>query len=109
MSSNSDDVKVLKDKIAKLEARLDEFIASHRRTMRLAGECDDLLAVRCDIADRELDDVRQRVGNIEIKYFPKLRKDLARLDGIIGDGEPKAYNPLDFRKERHNRLRPPRK
>ena|ERR1700722_2960565 len=42
--------------------------------------------------------VFERLRNVEAKLFPNLAADIGALQNIIGGGEDKVLNPLDYRK-----------
>jgi len=94
-----DEIEQLKKRMTDLESRFDRLLSDSQRMVRLIGDCQDLLDKRCLVSERELVDAFQRIANIELDYFPKLAGDLVQLHTIIGEGDDKAYNPLDFRED----------
>src|ERR1700736_2922224 len=89
----------LRQKIARLEARLEELGTDYRKVVRSLGRYDELNAKHCNMLEKELADAFERIKHIELTLFPNLMPDITRLHGIIGDVEDKADNPLDHRKK----------
>jgi molecular chaperone GrpE (heat shock protein) len=84
--------------IARLEARIEDLSSGLTRLAKVAREYDELLSRQSNMIEKSVEDAFARIVNLELKVFPNLAGDIDRLHGIIGDGDNKAYNPLDRRK-----------
>ena len=51
------------------------------------------------LIDNEVIDALERIKLIELALFPNFAGYIIRLNGILGEGEGKAWNPLDKRRE----------
>lgn len=98
MERTNHEIVTLINKVARLEKRLDEFIADYRKRVRILGEYTELLHKHSDMQDEEIEDAFDRIKNIELKFFPQLASDIRRLGKIIGDAKDGPANPLDKRK-----------
>jgi hypothetical protein len=97
MANNDTDIAALKAKIADLEAQLAKLTDKHQRDVKALMGCDDVLDKHRKINDAELTDAFERIKKLELTVFPHLPGDITDLNRVIGDGDTKAYNPLDFR------------
>jgi hypothetical protein len=92
------ETEFLKDRVAKLEARLEELITDYRKAVRSLAGYDELLRKHCGLLDSEIEDAFERIKCLEFHAYPSFAQDLGRLHGIIGDPPPGADSPLDRRK-----------
>ena len=97
MKNETDEIHSLKDKVAYLEARLEQLTAKHGRDVKALMGCDDVLDKHRKVMHVELNDAFERIAHIELTLFPHLPRDINHLNDVIGDQDTKAYNPLDFR------------
>ncbi len=86
-----DDPTALTERLARLEARVE-------RQARSLREYIDIVARYVKDVDRDQQYAFERIINLELKVFPHLKGDIARLHAIIGDYHDKADQPLDRRK-----------
>src|SRR5437764_11543498 len=97
MTNNDTEIAALKAKIADLEARLAKLTDKHQRDVKALMGCDDILDKHRKAMHAELTDAFERIKKIELSLFPHLAHDIDDLNRVIGEGDTKAYNPLDFR------------
>lgn len=97
MDTSDNKIKLLEERVSILEVRLEKLTDKHQRDIKALLGCDDIQGKNGKIIWAELEDAFQRIMNIELKLFPQLPKAIRHLRKLIGDGEGKAYNPLDFR------------
>jgi hypothetical protein len=95
--NNETEIAELRTKIVDLEARLVRLTEKHQRDVRALMGCDDVLDKYRKVNDAELADAFDRIIKLELSVFRHLADDIIDLNRVIGDGHPKAYNPLDFR------------
>ena len=91
-------IKELTGQIAQLESRVNTLSDGLTRLSKVAREYDELLSRQSNMIEKSVEDAFARIINLELKVFPNLAGDIDRLQGIIGDSDDKAYNPLDRRK-----------
>lgn len=97
MTDPRTEITSLKGKVADLEARLEQLNEKYQRSVNGLMGLHDVLNKHRMRMDAESDDAFERIKNIELALFPRLIRDMRHLYSVIGDHEPKAYNPLDFR------------
>src|SRR5580704_16594219 len=97
MYSADVEMKLLRAKVTQLETCLEQLTTKQQRDVKALMGLDDILDKHRKAMKSELNDALERVAHIELTLFPHLPKDLSHLNGLIGDHETKAYNPLDFR------------
>src|SRR5580693_1901226 len=85
-------------RISRLEALVSTLTEELDKFGRWMNDGDRLIIERIKLVERDLDDAFGRIKNIELHTFPHLAGDIVHLNGIIGEGEEKAENPLDRRK-----------
>ena len=51
------------------------------------------------LIENEVMDAFERIKQIELTLFPNLAGDIVRLHRIVGEGDGRAWNPLDKRPE----------
>jgi len=88
----------LEGQIKRLEARFDKLASDLDRVVKIGSKFDETLGKRLDILSQGQQDVFERVKNLELKLFPNLSGDIMQVYNIIGEGDDKAYQPLDRRK-----------
>jgi hypothetical protein len=84
------DIKLLEGQLQKLAVKLDKIAKQQT-------DWDRLNSRRIKLIEEDQDDAFSRLKNIELKLFPELASDIARLRNIIG-GDDKRQNGLDYRK-----------
>jgi predicted nucleic acid-binding Zn-ribbon protein len=97
MTNDDTEIADLKAKIADLEAQLTKLANKHQRDVKALMGCDDVLSKHRKAMNAELNDAFERIINLELTVFPHLSGDITRLNRLIGEGDQRAYNPLDFR------------
>jgi hypothetical protein len=90
-------IEALEAGIQGLEARLDGLLKRLDKIAKFSHDYDLLQDKHLRILGRQQEDAFERIINLEVKFFPNLIKDIYRLHDIIGEGDNKAYNPLDWR------------
>jgi regulator of replication initiation timing len=80
----------LEQAIEALTQRLEEEIKPNDNMDRLNSELRRLV-------ENDMFDAFQRIKSLELKLFPGLGGDIVHLNGIIGEGDGKAWNLLDKR------------
>ena len=100
MSEDSKDTGTteLLRRISELEATVASMARELAKVAKRQLDWDRLNMERIKLIDADLVDAFERIKNIELKFFPNLAGDIIRLTDVIGEGEGKAYNPLDHRK-----------
>jgi predicted nucleic acid-binding Zn-ribbon protein len=84
------DIKLLEGQLQKLAVKLDKIAKQQT-------DWDRLNSRRIKLIEEDQADAFSRLKNIELKLFPELASDIARLRNIIG-GDDKRHNGLDYRK-----------
>jgi hypothetical protein len=97
MTDQEVEIHLLKENVARLEICLAEMREEFRRTISSLMRFGDLYDTRLKVLNNEMTDAFESIKSIELKIFPNLPRDMVRIYDIIGEGEDKAYNPLDFR------------
>jgi hypothetical protein len=97
MENGDEKIRQLEQKIASLEDRLAKLAEKQQRDVTALLGCEDIHDKHRKLLSAELEDAFQRIINIELTLFPRLPANIRHLNRVIGDQEPKAYNPLDFR------------
>jgi predicted nuclease with TOPRIM domain len=87
----------LKEQVKRLEARLETLCVEFARLAKAHAGLDRQLKAHLHVIHRDLDNVFDRVENLELKAFPNLADDIIRLDDIIGDSDDRADDPRDWR------------
>ena len=82
-SDNQTQIDALKDKVARLEAKLEELAIDYRKAVRALASYDELLNKHCHLLDKELADAFERIKNVELRFFPNLTRDMTHLYDII--------------------------
>ena len=97
-SENQIDTKELAAKISQLEAVIQALTQKLEKEIKHNANMDRLNTELRKLIENDVIDAFERIKNIELKFFPGLASDIIRLNGIIGEGDGKAWNPLDQRK-----------
>lgn len=97
MADHEIEIQLLKENVTRLEIRLAEMRGEFKRTFDWMIRYTDLLETHIKVLQAELTDAFEGLKSVELKLFPNLSRDMLRIYDIIGEGEDKAYNPLDFR------------
>ena len=84
--------------MAVLAAKVESLRQDLDRAVTALGNCDELAWKRCELIDRDIKDIYDRVVQLELNLFPKLQGDMDDVYRIVGEGELKRDNPLDRRK-----------
>jgi regulator of replication initiation timing len=97
-SENQIDTKELAQKFSELEAVVGALEKKLEKEIRHNANMDKLNTELRKIIENDVIDAFERIKNIELKFFPNLASDIVCLNDIIGEGDGKAWNPLDHRK-----------
>lgn len=84
-------IELLEAGMETTRAKLDEEIKHNANMDRLNTELRKLI-------EKDVIDAFERIKNIELRLFPNLACDISEINKIIGEGENRAWNPLDHRK-----------
>jgi hypothetical protein len=87
----------IKDRLDRLEKRLDKLEAARNKSLDLELQFVNNVSKHFDLHRIEIEDLVSSVVNLEHTVFPNLRKDLRHLHRVIGNKVTPALNPLDHR------------
>ena len=87
----------LMDRVARLETAMQELTLKLQKETRNNADLDRLNTELRRLIEKDVIDAFDRIKNIELKFFPNLARDISQLNSIIGEGDGKAWNPLDRR------------
>lgn len=90
--------KELLYRISQLETAMAVFTEKLDKAVRHNSNMHRLNIQHRELIESDLVDAFERIKNIELKVFPNLAEDIIHLNDIIGEGNGKAWNPLDQRK-----------
>jgi hypothetical protein len=85
-------------KIGQLEAAVHGLTEKLEKEIKHNVNMDRLNTELRKLIETDVIDAFERIKNIELKFFPNLAGDITRVNDIIGEADPKAWNPLDRRK-----------
>jgi hypothetical protein len=85
-------------RIAHLEMDIEGLTLKLEKEIKHNANMDRLNTELRKLIENDVIDAFERIKNIELKFFPNLAGDIMRLNGIIGEDDGKAWNPLDQRK-----------
>jgi regulator of replication initiation timing len=85
-------------RIAHLEMDIEGLTLKLEKEIKHNANMDRLNTELRKLIENDVIDAFERIKNIELKVFPNLAGDIMRLNGIIGEDDGKAWNPLDQRK-----------
>ena len=89
-------VKDLVAKIAQLEATVEALNLKLEKQIKDSAGMERFNTALRMGTESQMEDIGERVKNIELTIFPKLSKDIFQLHEIVPmDG--KAWNPFDYR------------
>jgi hypothetical protein len=95
---NQIDPKELAEKLGELETVIKALAEKLDKEIRHNANMDRLNTELRKLVENDVIDAFARIKNIELKFFPNLAGDISRLNDVIGEGDGKAWNPLDHRK-----------
>lgn len=93
-----EDIKEMRREMAVIAAKLESLRQDCDRGVIGLTKCDEVIWKRCDLIDRDVKEIFDRVINLELTTFPNLQRDMDDVYRITGEGDPKRDNPLDSRK-----------
>jgi hypothetical protein len=94
----SDDNDFLRKEVARLSGEVELLHAHIRRGAELITSGDELGWRYCDLLQKDIKEIYDRLINLELTVFPNLQKDIDDVYRITGEGDLKRENPLDRRK-----------
>jgi hypothetical protein len=97
MTSSDEQIKLLHEKVAQLESRLEQLDKKYQRSVNALMGLHDVLDKNRKVMEADLEDAFERIKHVELTLYPNLMRDMRHLYRVIGNHEPKAYNRLDFR------------
>lgn len=94
----NDDIEFLRKEVARLSAEVEVLHGHIRKGADQSVELHDLAWRYCDLLEKDVKEIFERVINLELTVFPNLQGDIDAVYRITGEGDPKRENPLDRRK-----------
>jgi sugar-specific transcriptional regulator TrmB len=89
--------KELADKIARMEETIDDLSRKLDKEIRHSANMFRLNTEIRTLIENDVIDAFERAKHIELTIFPNLGSDIVNLNRIVGEGDGKAWNPLDKR------------
>jgi len=92
------DPNELAEKLGELETVVRTLAEKLDQEIRHNANMDRLNTELRKLVENEVIDAFARIKNIELKLFPNLASDISHLNDVIGEGDGRAWNPLDHSK-----------
>jgi hypothetical protein len=96
--SMNGDEEFLRKEVARLSAEVEILHGHIRKGADLMVDLHDLAWRFCELLEKDVKELFDRVINLELTTFPNLQGDMDAVYRITGEGDLKRENPLDSRK-----------
>ena len=88
-----------KPTIDELLKRIESLEGELERLAKGNFQSHEIIRYHLEVHDRQIDEGLERIKTLELHAFPQVAADIVAIHQVIGDGESRADNPLDRRKE----------